>query len=81
MRAFNRLVLVLATVVVLPGLAAAQGSIAGFVRDSSGAVLPGVTVEASSPALLEKSRSVDADGSGQIRSSDLRRAPTMSPSR
>src|SRR5437870_786482 len=45
----------------------AQGSLTGVVRDSSGAVLPGVTVEASSPALIEKTRSVVSDGAGQYR--------------
>ena len=44
-----------------------QASIAGVVRDSSGAVLPGVTVEAASPALLEKMRSVVTDDRGQYR--------------
>jgi uncharacterized surface anchored protein len=42
------------------------------VRDASGAVLPGVTVEASSPALIEKVRSVVTDGTGQYRIIDLR---------
>ena len=41
-------------------------------RDSSGAVLPGVTVEASSPALIEKTRSVVTDGTGQYKIVDLR---------
>ena len=49
-----------------------QASITGVVRDSSGAVLPGVTVEASSPALIEKVRSVVSDDSGQYRIVDLR---------
>ena len=40
-------------------------SIAGVVKDSSGAVLPGVTVEASSPALIERARTVVTDGAGQ----------------
>ena len=48
------------------------GSIAGIVRDSSGAVLPGVTVEASSPALIEKARSVVTDGQGRYQLVDLR---------
>jgi len=48
------------------------GSIAGVVRDSSGAVLPGVTVEASSPALIEKTRSAVTDGQGQYKIIDLR---------
>ena len=57
---------------LVPALAHAQASITGVVRDPSGAVLPGVTVEASSPALIEKVRSVVTDGSGQYRIIDLR---------
>src|SRR4030095_12367272 len=45
----------------------AQAIIAGVVRDSSGAVLPGVTVEATSPALTEKARTALTDGTGQYR--------------
>ena len=45
----------------------AQATIAGVVRDASGAVLPGVTVEASSPSLTEKVRSAITDGTGQYR--------------
>jgi len=48
------------------------GSITGVVRDPSGAVLPGVVVEAASPALIEKVRSVVTDGTGQYRIVDLR---------
>src|SRR5215471_17881495 len=48
-----------------------QPAIAGVVKDSSGAVLPGVSVEASSPALIEKSRTVVTDGTGQYRIVDL----------
>src|SRR5436305_622011 len=55
-----------------PMFALAQGSIAGAVRDSSGAVLPGVTVEATSAALIEKSRTVVTDGTGQYKIIDLR---------
>jgi hypothetical protein len=57
-----------------PGLYAQgqTGSIAGVVRDTSGAVLPGVTVEASSPALIEKSRTVVTDGQGRYNIVDLR---------
>lgn len=51
--------------------ASAQASIAGVARDGSGAVLPGVTVEASSPALIEKARTVVTDGSGQYKIVDL----------
>ena len=58
--------------VLLPTLASAQSSIAGVVRDDTGAVLPGVTVEASSPALIEKTRSVVSDDSGQFKIVDLR---------
>ena len=50
-----------ALVVMFPSLAEAQ-SITGVVRDTSGAVLPGVTVEASSPALIEKVRTAVSDG-------------------
>src|SRR5712672_1663486 len=50
----------------------AQAAIAGVVKDTSGGVLPGVTVEASSPALIEKARSVVTDGTGQYRIVDLR---------
>ena len=57
---------------LLPALASAQSSIAGVVKDDTGAVLPGVTVEASSPALIEKSRTVVSDASGQFKIVDLR---------
>ena len=42
----------------------AQPAIAGIVKDASGGVLPGVSVEASSPVLIEKSRTVVTDGTG-----------------
>ena len=51
--------------------ASAQASLAGVARDASGAVLPGVTVEASSPALIEKTRSVVTDNAGQFKIVDL----------
>jgi hypothetical protein len=51
---------------------AASGSIAGVVKDTTGAVLPGVTVEAASPALIEKVRSVVTDGQGQYQIVELR---------
>jgi Carboxypeptidase regulatory-like domain/TonB-dependent Receptor Plug Domain len=50
----------------------AASGIAGIVRDTSGAVMPGVTVEASSPALIEKVRTVVTDGQGQYKIVDLR---------
>jgi carboxypeptidase family protein len=65
----------LLSVVLLPSAAWAQaqsGTIAGVVRDTSGAVMPGVTVEASSPALIEKLRSVITDNQGLYRIVDLR---------
>ena len=64
--------LVVAMFVLLPSAAHAQASITGIVKDSSGAVLPGVTVEASSPALIEKVRTATTDGNGQYRIVDLR---------
>src|SRR5438046_3689781 len=66
--------LVLASMLVVPTVADAQAlaSIAGTVKDPSGAVLPGVTVEASSPALIEKTRSVVTDGTGQYNIVNLR---------
>src|SRR5204862_5717875 len=52
---------------------APQGSgIAGTVRDSQGLALPGVTVEAASPALIERTRSVTTDGEGRYSIVDLR---------
>src|SRR3954468_2103077 len=65
-------VLILACLVLTPALVSAQGAITGVVKDSSGAVLPGVTVEAASPVLIEKVRTVVTDGSGQYRIVDLR---------
>src|SRR6266850_6327423 len=49
-----------------------SGTIAGTVRDGSGALIPGVTVEASSPALIEKVRSAVTDSQGLYRIVDLR---------
>ena len=57
---------------ILPGAVYAQGSLTGVAKDSSGAVLPGVTVEASSPVLIEKVRTVITDRTGQYRIIDLR---------
>ena len=68
----KRLCGVLALIVLLPALAYAQSSITGTVKDVSGAILPGVTVEASSPVLIEKVRSSVTDGTGQYRIVDLR---------
>ena len=58
--------------VLLPAAAFAQAAITGVVRDTSGLVLPGVTVEAASPVLIEKVRSVVTDDTGQYRILELR---------
>jgi hypothetical protein len=64
-------VLTLLAVLLVPVSTFAQASLTGTVRDSSGAVLPGVTVEAGSDALIEKTRTAVTDGSGQYRIVDL----------
>src|SRR5262245_35863749 len=64
--------LTLSVVLLLPATVFAQATLTGTVRDASGGVLPGVTVEASSPALIEKTRSAVTDTSGQYRIIDLR---------
>ena len=67
-----RLVVVAASVLLLPALASAQATITGVVKDASGAVLPGVTIETSSPVLIEKTRTAVTDGTGQYRIEGLR---------
>ena len=69
------LFVVVSFVVLLPSISWAQSSITGVVRDTSGAVLPGVTVEAASPALIEKVRVAVTDGQGVYRIVDLRPGP------
>jgi hypothetical protein len=71
MKAFVKVICCMAILLVSTS-AWAQGSIAGVVRDTSGAVLPGVTVEASSPALIEKTRAAVSDDAGQYRIENLR---------
>ena len=57
----------------IPAAAQTGGSgIAGVVRDTNGGVLPGVTVEASSPALIEKTRTTVTGADGSYRMLDLR---------
>lgn len=68
----RRALVVIAGLVLLPSAVYAQASITGVVRDASGGVLPGVTVEAASPVLIEKLRSVTSDGAGLYRIVDLR---------
>jgi Carboxypeptidase regulatory-like domain len=72
MRVLTRAVLVLACLLFIPAAAYAQASIAGTVKDSSGAVLPGVTVEAASDVLIEKVRTAVTDGNGRFQLVDLR---------
>ena len=69
MRAVVRMILVVLVAGGLPAAAGAQalGTVTGAVRDSSGAVLPGATVEAASPALIEKVRTAVTDGAGLYR--------------
>src|SRR5690242_3528327 len=71
-RRFAAFAALLAAVLLWPSLAFAQAAIAGVVKDTSGAVLPGVTVEAASPALIEKVRSAVTDATGQYKIVDLR---------
>jgi hypothetical protein len=68
----RRLAVALLVVLLLPAAAFAQAAITGVVKDASGAVLPGVTVEAASSVLIEKVRAVVSDDSGQYRIVDLR---------
>ena len=71
MRAVRLALLACGWLAIVPAAAHAQGSIAGAVRDTSGAVLPGVTVEVASPALIEKVRTAVTDGTGQYRIENL----------
>src|SRR5205809_6076670 len=70
MRSLTKCLAVL-VLLLLPATVFAQATLTGTVHDASGAVLPGVTVEASSPALIEKTRRVVTDGTGQYRIIDL----------
>jgi hypothetical protein len=57
---------------LLPSTVFAQATLTGTVRDNSGGVLPGVTVEATSPALIEKVKTAVTDDAGLYRIVDLR---------
>ena len=72
MRGIGKVLGALVVALLLPAAVYAQGSIAGSVKDTSGAVLPGVTVEAASPVLIEKVRTVVTDGNGRFQIIDLR---------
>ena len=71
-RAASVLLFASACLLIIPHAALAQSAIAGAVKDATGAVLPGVTVEASSPALIERVRTVTTDAAGLYRIIDLR---------
>jgi hypothetical protein len=71
-RVCSRVALLFAIGLLIPRLLFAQASVAGVVKDTSGAVLPGVTVEAASPALIEKTRTAVTDSTGQYRIENLR---------
>src|SRR5919204_688290 len=68
-------VLIVWLFLIAPVAARAQSAISGMARDSSGAVLPGVTVEASSSVLIEKVRTVLTDSEGRYSIVDLRPGP------
>src|ERR1700741_3044946 len=72
LRLLQRSSAVLSLLLLLPSVVHAQAAITGVVKDASGAILPGVTVEAASPVLIEKVRSVVSDDTGQFRIVDLR---------
>jgi hypothetical protein len=72
MGGLRRVLFVLVTLAAMASPAFAQATLTGLVKDSSGAVLPGVTVEASSPALIEKVRAAVTDGTGRYQIVDLR---------
>ena len=77
MRQFTRALLAIIVLGIAASLhAQTLGTIAGVTKDTSGAVLPGVSVEVASPALIEKTRTAVTDGSGSTRSSACRSAPT-----
>jgi hypothetical protein len=71
-RAYALAIVGIALLVLAPATAHAQSSFTGVVKDTSGAVLPGVTVEAASPVLIEKTRSVTTGADGAYRLVDLR---------
>jgi len=72
MPSFRQIVFVLSWLLILPAsVEAQQSTLSGVVKDSSSAVLPGVTIEASSPVLIEKTRTAVTDGTGQYRLPEL----------
>jgi len=71
-RRMTRTLLAFAGAMLLSSAAYAQSAIVGVVKDTSGAAMPGVTVEASSPVLIEKVKSTVSDSDGSYRIADLR---------
>src|SRR5438477_6811709 len=71
MRTILRILVLAGVAVILPSAARAQVALAGTVKDASGAVLPGVTVDASSPVLIERTRTATTDTTGQYRLESL----------
>ena len=71
MRGSTRAMVALAWLVMIPASAFAQATLSGVVKDTSGGVLPGVNVEASSPVLIEKTRAAVTDSTGLYRIPDL----------
>ena len=72
LRGYRRIFVVAIAAALWPRIAAAQSQFTGLVTDESGAALPGVTVEVSSPVLIEKVRSAVTDGTGRYTIVDLR---------
>src|SRR5688500_19881604 len=72
MRTLRAAFVIIDLILLLPSTGFAQAAITGLVKDSSGAVLPGVTVEASSPELIERVRIAVTDAAGRYRFADLR---------
>jgi hypothetical protein len=77
MRGLIRVLFVVSWMAVVPASAFAQATLSGVVKDTSGAVLPGVTVETASRVLIEKVRTAVTDGTGQYRLSELPPGPYM----
>jgi hypothetical protein len=78
MRVMRRVVVALASFVILPATVFVQATLSGFVKDTSGAVLPGVSVEASSPVLMEKVRTGISDSPQESTESPICRPGSIS---
>src|SRR5438270_8170659 len=68
----SKLALAVFVLALVPAVARAQSAIGGTVKDTTGAVMPGVTVEAASPVLIERSKTVVTDAEGNYKIVDLR---------